>query len=58
MRRRSEMKKHVRTPRPLTLNEANVRRIEPAALAYARGGNGQTYPATEYDVVPSFPDRA
>ena len=51
------MKKHSRSTRPRTLNEAKVRLLEPEALAYAKGGGGQVYPATEYDALPSSPYR-
>jgi hypothetical protein len=56
--RRSEMRKHVRSTRPATLNEAKVRMIEPEALAHIQGGDGQVYPGTEYDALPRSPFRA
>jgi hypothetical protein len=56
--RRSEMKKHVRSTRPLALSEAKMRGMEPEVLAYARGGGGQVYPGTEYDELQRSPDRA
>ena len=52
------MRKQPRSTRPLTLNEAKVRMLEREALAYAKGGGGQVYPATEYDALPSSPYRA
>lgn len=44
------MTKRTRSPRPFTSNKEMVRTIEPSALAHVQGG---TYPATEYEAVPS-----